>query len=134
VDLRGRVYEYFLTRLAFSEARNGGQFYTPSWVWCAAHPIGGRMLGALTRAASTTPAAASGACSCRAGEVRWESHGAGWANISIYRPEKSNATHPARLAVDETWGRAWHQKPDFGPRALPTAPPRHFIPICGGIT
>ena len=32
VDLLGRVYEYFLTRFASSEGKNGGQFYTPSCV------------------------------------------------------------------------------------------------------
>jgi type I restriction enzyme M protein len=30
VDLLGRVYEYFLTRFASAEGKNGGQFYTPS--------------------------------------------------------------------------------------------------------
>ena len=32
VDLFGRVYEYFLTRFASAEGKNGGQFYTPSGV------------------------------------------------------------------------------------------------------
>ena len=32
VDLLGRVYEYFLTRFASVEGKNGGQFYTPSCV------------------------------------------------------------------------------------------------------
>src|SRR5690606_1830438 len=32
VDLLGRVYEYFLTRFASAEGKNGGQFYTPSSV------------------------------------------------------------------------------------------------------
>jgi len=32
VDLLGRVYEYFLTRFASAEGKNGGQFYTPSHV------------------------------------------------------------------------------------------------------
>jgi type I restriction enzyme M protein len=31
-DGRGRVYEYFLTRFASAEGKNGGQFYTPSCV------------------------------------------------------------------------------------------------------
>ena len=30
VDQLGRVYEYFLTRFASAEGKNGGQFYTPS--------------------------------------------------------------------------------------------------------
>ena len=32
VDLLGRVYEYFLTRFASAEGKNGAQFYTPSCV------------------------------------------------------------------------------------------------------
>jgi type I restriction enzyme M protein len=32
VDLLGRVYEYFLTRFASAEGKNGGQFHTPSCV------------------------------------------------------------------------------------------------------
>ena len=32
VDLLGRVYQYFLTRFASAEGKNGGQFYTPSCV------------------------------------------------------------------------------------------------------
>jgi type I restriction enzyme M protein len=31
-DLLGRVFEYFLTRFATAEGKNGGQFYTPSCV------------------------------------------------------------------------------------------------------
>ena len=31
-DLLGRVYEYFLTRFANAEGKNGGQFYTPSCI------------------------------------------------------------------------------------------------------
>lgn len=31
-DLLGRVFEYFLTKFASAEAKNGGQFYTPSCV------------------------------------------------------------------------------------------------------
>ena len=31
-DTLGRVYEYFLTRFASAEGKNGGQFYTPSCV------------------------------------------------------------------------------------------------------
>ena len=32
LDLLGRVYNYFLTRFASAEGKNGGQFYTPSCV------------------------------------------------------------------------------------------------------
>src|SRR5579872_6181552 len=31
-DILGRVYEYFLTKFAAAEGKNGGQFYTPSCV------------------------------------------------------------------------------------------------------
>jgi len=31
-DVLGRVYEYFLTRFAAAEGKNGGQFYTPQYV------------------------------------------------------------------------------------------------------
>jgi type I restriction enzyme M protein len=36
VDLLGHVYEYFLTRFARAESKNGGQFYTPS---CVVRPL-----------------------------------------------------------------------------------------------
>jgi type I restriction-modification system DNA methylase subunit len=40
VDLLGRVYEYFLTRFASAEGKNGGQFYTPSYVVrCLVEPV-----------------------------------------------------------------------------------------------
>ena len=40
VDLLGRVYEYFLTRFASAEGKNGGQFYTPSCVVrCLVEPV-----------------------------------------------------------------------------------------------
>ena len=59
VDLLGREYEYFLTRFASAEGKNGGQFYTPSCVVrCLVEML------APTRAASTTPPAAPTACSC----------------------------------------------------------------------
>ncbi len=32
VDLLGRIYEYFRTRFASAEGKNGGQYYTPSCV------------------------------------------------------------------------------------------------------
>ena len=58
VDLLGRVYEYFLTRFASAEGKNGGQFYTPSCVVrCLVEML-------APYAASTTPPAAPAACSC----------------------------------------------------------------------
>jgi type I restriction enzyme M protein len=59
VDLLGRVYEYFLTRFASAEGKNGGQFYTRP-ASCAASS----RCSPPTRAASTTPPAAPAACSC----------------------------------------------------------------------
>jgi type I restriction enzyme M protein len=31
-DMLGRVYEYFLSRFASAEGKNGGEFYTPACV------------------------------------------------------------------------------------------------------
>ncbi len=59
VDLLGRVYEYFLTRFASAEGKNGGQFYTPPCVVrCSSR------CSRPTKAASTTLPAAPAACSC----------------------------------------------------------------------
>jgi type I restriction-modification system DNA methylase subunit len=58
VDLLGRVYEYFLTRFASAEGKNGGQFYTQSGVVrCLVEVL------APTRAASTIPRVAQVASS-----------------------------------------------------------------------
>lgn len=32
VDMLGRVYEYFLSKFASAEGKNGGEFYTPSCI------------------------------------------------------------------------------------------------------
>ena len=91
VDLLGRVYEYFLTRFASAEGKNGGQFYTPSCVVrCLVEmlaPYKGRIYD---------PACGSGGMFVQS-EKFVESHGGKIGDISIYGQE-SNAT-TRRLAV-----------------------------------
>ena len=91
VDLLGRVYEYFLTRFASAEGKNGGQFYTPS---CVVRllvemlaPYKGRIYD---------PACGSGGMFVQS-EKFVESHGGRLGDISVYGQE-SNAT-TRRLAV-----------------------------------
>ena len=91
VDLLGRVYEYFLTRFASAEGKNGGQFYTPSCVVrCLVEmlaPYKGRIYD---------PACGSGGMFVQS-EKFVESHGGKLGDISIYGQE-SNAT-TRRLAI-----------------------------------
>ena len=91
VDLLGRVYEYFLTRFASAEGKNGGQFYTPSCVVrCLVEMLGpykGRIYD---------PCCGSGGMFVQS-EKFVESHGGKIGDISIYGQE-SNAT-TRRLAV-----------------------------------
>jgi len=91
VDLLGRVYEYFLTRFASAEGKNGGQFYTPSCVVrCLVEmlePYKGRIYD---------PACGSGGMFVQS-EKFVESHGGKLGDIAIYGQE-SNAT-TRRLAI-----------------------------------
>jgi type I restriction enzyme M protein len=91
VDLLGRVYEYFLTRFASAEGKNGGQFYTPSCVVrCLVQMLGpykGRIYD---------PCCGSGGMFVQS-EKFVESHGGKLGDISIYGQE-SNAT-TRRLAI-----------------------------------
>ncbi len=91
VDLLGRVYEYFLTRFASAEGKNGGQFYTPSCVVrCLVEmlaPYKGRIYD---------PCCGSGGMFVQS-EKFVEAHGGRLGDISIYGQE-SNAT-TRRLAV-----------------------------------
>jgi type I restriction enzyme M protein len=91
VDLLGRVYEYFLTRFASAEGKNGGQFYTPSCVVrCLVEmlePYKGRIYD---------PCCGCGGMFVQS-EKFVESHGGKIGDISIYGQE-SNAT-TRRLAV-----------------------------------
>jgi type I restriction enzyme M protein len=105
VDLLGRVYEYFLTRFASAEGKNGGQFYTPSCVVrCLVEMLGpykGRIYD---------PCCGSGGMFVQS-EKFVESHGGRLGDISIYGQE-SNAT-TRRLAVMNLALRGIEA--DFGP-------------------
>jgi len=105
VDLLGRVYEYFLTRFASAEGKNGGQFYTPSCVVrCLVEmlePYKGRIYD---------PCCGSGGMFVQS-EKFVESHGGKLGDISIYGQE-SNAT-TRRLAVMNLAIRGIEA--DFGP-------------------
>ena len=110
VDLLGRVYEYFLTRFASAEGKNGGQFYTPSCVVrCLVEmlaPYKGRIYD---------PACGSGGMFVQS-EKFVESHGGSLGDISIYGQE-SNAT-TRRLAVMNLALRGIEA--DFGPEHADT--------------
>jgi type I restriction enzyme M protein len=85
VDLLGRVYEYFLTRFASAEGRTEASS-TRRAVSCAAW----WRCWSPTRAASTTPAAAPAACSCRA-RSSWKTTAA---RSAIFRSTARKATPP----------------------------------------
>ncbi|MDL5046542.1 class I SAM-dependent DNA methyltransferase [Oscillatoria amoena NRMC-F 0135] len=110
VDLLGRVYEYFLTRFASAEGKNGGQFYTPSCVVrCLVEmlaPYKGRIYD---------PACGSGGMFVQS-EKFVESHGGKLGDISIYGQE-SNAT-TRRLAIMNLAIRG--TEADFGPEHADT--------------
>jgi type I restriction enzyme M protein len=110
VDLLGRVYEYFLTRFASAEGKNGGQFYTPSCVVrCLVEmlePYKGRIYD---------PCCGSGGMFVQS-ERFVESHGGKLGDISIYGQE-SNAT-TRRLAVMNLALRGIEA--DFGPEHADT--------------
>ena len=110
VDLLGRVYEYFLTRFASAEGKNGGQFYTPSCVVrCLVEMLGpykGRIYD---------PCCGSGGMFVQS-EKFVESHGGRLGDISIYGQE-SNAT-TRRLAVMNLALRGIEA--DFGPEHADT--------------
>jgi len=110
VDLLGRVYEYFLTRFASAEGKNGGQFYTPSCiVRCLVEmlsPYKGRIYD---------PCCGSGGMFVQS-ETFVEAHGGKLGDISIYGQE-SNAT-TRRLAVMNLALRGIEA--DFGPEHADT--------------
>lgn len=110
VDLLGRVYEYFLTRFASAEGKNGGQFYTPS---CVVRllvemlaPYKGRIYD---------PCCGSGGMFVQS-EKFVEAHGGRLGDISIYGQE-SNAT-TRRLAIMNLAIRGIEA--DFGPEQADT--------------
>ena len=110
VDLLGRVYEYFLTRFASAEGKNGGQFYTPSCVVRTLvemlAPYKGRIYD---------PCCGSGGMFVQS-EKFVEAHGGRIGDISIYGQE-SNAT-TRRLAVMNLAIRGIEA--DFGPEQADT--------------
>jgi type I restriction enzyme M protein len=110
VDLLGRVYEYFLTRFASAEGKNGGQFYTPSCiVRCLVEmlaPYKGRIYD---------PACGSGGMFVQS-EKFVESHGGKLGDISIYGQESNPTTR--RLAVMNLALRGIEA--DFGPEHADT--------------
>ncbi len=105
VDLLGRVYEYFLTRFASAEGKNGGQFYTPSSVVRTIvemlAPYKGRIYD---------PACGSGGMFVQSEKFVLE-HGGRIGDLSIYGQE-SNAT-TRRLAIMNLAIRGIEA--DFGP-------------------
>lgn len=110
VDLLGRVYEYFLTRFASAEGKNGGQFYTPS---CVVRllvemlaPYKGRVYD---------PACGSGGMFVQS-EKFVESHGGKLGDISIYGQESNSTTR--RLAIMNLAIRG--VEADFGPEHADT--------------
>jgi len=110
VDLLGRVYEYFLTRFASAEGKNGGQFYTPSCVVrCLVEMLGpykGRIYD---------PCCGSGGMFVQS-EKFVEAHGGRLGDISIYGQESNSTTR--RLAVMNLALRGIEA--DFGPEHADT--------------
>ncbi len=110
VDLLGRVYEYFLTRFASAEGKNGGQFYTPSCVVrCLVEmlaPYKGRIYDS---------ACGSGGMFVQS-EKFVESHGGKIGDISIYGQESNPTTR--RLAILNLAIRGIEA--DFGPEQADT--------------
>lgn len=110
VDLLGRVYEYFLTRFASAEGKNGGQFYTPSCVVRLLvemlSPYKGRIYD---------PCCGSGGMFVQS-EKFVEAHGGKLGDISIYGQESNSTTR--RLAVMNLALRGIEA--DFGPEHADT--------------
>ncbi len=79
VHLLGRVYEYFLTRFASAESKNGGQFYTPS---CVDRLIV-KMLAPTKGSRVYDPAFSSGPRLVMAAEFR-RKHGGSVTDISLF--------------------------------------------------
>ncbi len=109
-DVLGRVFEYFLTKFASAEGKNGGQFYTPS---CVVRllvemlaPYKGRIYD---------PACGSGGMFVQS-EKFVESHGGKLGDISIYGQESNPTTR--RLAIMNLALRGIEA--DFGPENADT--------------
>jgi len=110
VDLLGRVYEYFLTRFASAEGKNGGQFYTPSCVVRTLvemlAPYKGRVYD---------PCCGSGGMFVQS-EKFVETHGGKIGDIAVYGQESNSTTR--RLAVMNLALRGIEA--DFGPEHADT--------------
>ena len=91
VDILGRVYEYFLTKFASAEGKNGGQFYTPS---CIVRLLVGML--APYKGRVYDPCCGSGGMFVQSEKFVVE-HGGRIGDISIYGQE-SNAT-TRKLAI-----------------------------------
>ena len=87
VDLLGRVYEYFLTRFASAEGKNGGQFYTPS---CVVRLLV-EMLAPHANSRIYDPCCGSGGMFVQS-EKFVESHGGRIGDIAIYGQESNYTT------------------------------------------
>jgi type I restriction enzyme M protein len=109
-DIIGRVYEYFLTKFASAEGKNGGQFYTPQCVVRTLvemlAPYKGRIYD---------PACGSGGMFVQS-EKFVESHGGKLGDISVYGQESNSTTR--RLAVMNLAIRGIEA--DFGPEHADT--------------
>jgi type I restriction enzyme M protein len=90
-DMLGRVYEYFLSRFASAEGKNGGEFYTPA---CVVQTIV-QML-APYRGRIYDPCCGSGGMFVQS-EKFVESHGGKIGDISVYGQEMNHTTR--RLAI-----------------------------------
>jgi type I restriction enzyme M protein len=111
VDLLGRVYEYFLTRFASAEGKNGGQFYTPN---CVVRLLV-EMLAPHPNSRIYDPCCGSGGMFVQS-EKFIETHGGKPDQVAIYGQE-SNAT-TRRLAVMNLAIRGITA--DFGPEHADT--------------
>jgi type I restriction enzyme M protein len=90
-DMLGRVYEYFLSRFASAEGKNGGEFYTPA---CVVQTIV-QML-APYKGRIYDPCCGSGGMFVQS-EKFVESHGGKIGDISVYGQEMNHTTR--RLAI-----------------------------------
>ena len=110
VDVLGRVYEYFLTKFASAEGKNGGQFYTPS---CIVRLIVQMLAPYMGRVYD--PACGSGGMFVQSEKFVLQ-HGGRIGDLSIYGQE-SNAT-TRRLAIMNLAIRGIEA--DFGPEQADT--------------
>ena len=109
-DVLGRVFEYFLTRFASAEGKNGGQFYTPS---CVVRLLVGML--APYQGRIYDPCCGSGGMFVQS-EKFVESHGGKLGDIAIYGQESNPTTR--RLAVMNLALRGIEA--DFGPENADT--------------